>query len=81
MKKMIRNDSDSIISKKTSFTEDIEEPNRSQKLENTNDILFNQNNNIFILNKKLTKMKSKNKKKSNNSFFLNQKYFLKNMIM
>lgn len=75
MKKMIRNDSDSIISKKTSFTEDIEEPNRSQKLENTNDILFNQNNNIFILNKKLTKMKSKNKKKSNNSFFFKPKIF------
>ena len=81
MKKIIKNDNDSIVSKRTSYTEDIEEfeePTINQSLENTNDILFSQNN-IFILNKKLVKQtkKPKNKKLHNNSFLFKPKLFSK----
>jgi hypothetical protein len=82
MKKIIKNDNDSIVSKRTSYTEDIEEfeePTINQSLENTNDILFSQNN-IIILNKKLVKQtkKPKNKKLHNNSFLFKPKLFSKN---
>ena len=81
MKKIIKNDNDSIVSKRTSYTEDIEEFEEqtiNQSLENTNDILFSQNN-IFILNKKLVKQtkKPKNKKLHNNSFLFKPKLFSK----
>ena len=52
MNKFIKNDNESIASKRTSYTEDIEESTINQSLENTNDIFLNQNN-MFILNKKL----------------------------
>ena len=74
MKTMIKNDNESIASKRTAYTEDIEESTINQSLENTKDILINQNS-LFILNKKLVKGNKNIQKKelSNNSFFFKPK--------
>ena len=76
MKSYIKNDNESIASKRTTYTEDIEDSIINESLEKTNDILINQNN-ILLLNKKLVKVNKNtpNKKLSNNSFFFKPKIF------
>ena len=76
MKSYIKNDNESIASKRTTYTEDIEDSIINESLEKTNDILINQNN-MFLLNKKLVKVNKNtpNKKLSNNSFFFKPKIF------
>ena len=77
MKKGIKNADDSIMSKKTAYTEDIEEEDRSNSLENTNDILIG-NINEFILNKSLvrkTKTKNYHRKKPSTKAFNLKPFF------
>jgi len=77
MKKIMKSENDSNGSNVTSYTENVEELNRNENLENTNDVLFNQINE-FILNKKLVKSSKNlsNKKKINKSFcFRPQEYY------
>ena len=73
----MKSENDSNGSNVTSYTENVEELNRNESLENTNDVLFNQINE-FILNKKLVKSSKNlsNKKKINKSFsFRPQEYY------
>jgi len=73
----MKSENDSNGSNVTSYTENVEELNRNENLENTNDVLFNQINE-FILNKKLVKSSKNlsNKKKINKSFcFRPQEYY------
>ena len=73
----MKSENESNGSNVTSYTENVEELNRNESLENTNDVLFNQINE-FILNKKLVKSSKNlsNKKKINKSFsFRPQEYY------
>ena len=73
----MKNADDSIMSKKTAYTEDIEEEDRSNSLENTNDILIG-NINEFILNKSLvrkTKTKNYHRKKPSTKAFNLKPFF------
>ena len=80
MKTFIKKAKDSNKSYKLTYTEEAEVSTRSQSLENTNDILFNQNKD-FILNKKVVKIskKSKTKKSSHKTFFSKSREFYEDM--
>lgn len=80
MKTFMKKAKDSNLSTKLAYTEEAEVSTRSQSLENTNDILFNQNKD-FILNKKLVKIskKPKAKRSSHKTFFSKSREFYEDM--
>ena len=73
----MKNDKDFNNSRRTTTYTDINKSTRDQSLEKTNDVLFNQINDI-ILNKNLVKVtkKSKKKKLSNKALCLRPKLYL-----
>ena len=75
MNKYPKNINDSNYSNATAYTEDLEESNRKESLENTNDFLFSPMNE-FILNKKIIKFtkNSDYKKPSNKTFCFNRQH-------